>query len=378
MKRNLLLVLMVLCVAFAFAGGRGDAAASSGNYKVGIITGTVSQGEEEFQAAQKMAEMYPGIVVTATYPDKFSEEVETTISRVVQLASDPEVKAIVFVQAVPGAIAAIEKVRETRPEMLFITGVPAETPREIAAVSDIVLMLDDLAVGDTLVQQAASQGAKTFVHYSFPRHLGYETIAVRRQKFMDSAEALGIEYVEATAPDPTGDAGVSGAQQFIVEDIPRKLAEYGKDTAFYATNCSMQEPLIRSVIEQGGVYPLQCCPSPYHGFPAALNISTEGHEGDVQYMLSQIGEKVSELGNEGRVSTFPVSVNMLMVEAGTDYAIRYAAGEFTERHNPAELAKSINKVIAESGDLEADLALYTDDDGAIENFHLIMCDYYNF
>ncbi len=378
MKKNLLLVLMVLSVTFAFAGGRDDAAATSDNYKVGIITGTVSQGEEEFQAAQKMAEMYPGQIVTATYPDRFNEEVETTISRVVQLASDPEVKAIVFVQAVPGAIAAIEKVRETRPDMLFVTGVAAEPPREIAAVADIVMLVDELGVGRTLVEQAQKQGAKTFVHYSFPRHLGYETIAARRNLFMETAEAAGMEYVEATAPDPTGDAGVSGAQQFIVEDVPRKLAEYGKDTVFFSTNCSMQEPLIRSVIEQGGVYSLQCCPSPYHGFPAALNISTEGHEGDVQYMLEQIDEKVTALGNEGRVSTFPVSINMLMVEAGTDYAMRYAAGEFTDRHNPVELEKSINKVIAQSGEYGSTLSLYEDAEGSIDNFYMIMCDYYNF
>jgi hypothetical protein len=42
------------------------------------------------------------------------------------LAANPDVKAIVFVQAVPGAAAAIDKVRETRPDMLFIAGVAAE------------------------------------------------------------------------------------------------------------------------------------------------------------------------------------------------------------------------------------------------------------
>ncbi len=380
MKRNLLLVLMVLSVAFAFAGGRDDAAAGeSGNVKIGIITGTVSQGEEEFQAAQNMVAKYPGQIVTATYPDRFNEEVETTISRVVQLATDPDVKAIVFVQAVPGAIAAIEKVRETRPEMLFVTGVAAEPPREIAAVADIVMLNDEISVGETLVQHAVSQGAKTLVHYSFPRHLSYETISRRRDLFMENAEALGVTYVEATAPDPTGDAGVSGAQQFIVEDVPRKLAEYGKDTVFFSTNCSMQEPLIRGVIEGGGVYSLQCCPSPYHAFPAALNISTEGHEGDVEYLLNEIEKKVAEAGNEGRVSTWPVPINMLMVEAGVDYAMRWANGEFTDTNDYEEFEKSIAKVVKQTGDTNtANIRLYEDNEGNLENFYMISCDYYNF
>jgi len=101
-------------------------------YKIGIMTGTVSQGEEEYQEAMNQIAKYGDLIVHATYPDNFSTETETTISQVVQMASDPEVKAIVFVQAIPGAAAAIEKVRETRPDMLFIAGVPAEDPPIIA------------------------------------------------------------------------------------------------------------------------------------------------------------------------------------------------------------------------------------------------------
>ena len=81
-----------------------------------------------------------------------------------------------------------------------------------------------------------------------------------------------MKFVDATAPDPTGDAGVPGAQQFILEDVPRKIAEYGKDTNFFSTNCAMQEPLIKASLEGGAIYAQQCCPSPYHGYPGALGI----------------------------------------------------------------------------------------------------------
>ena len=75
-------------------------------YKIGIMTGTVSQGEEEYQEAMNQIAKYGDMIVHATYPDNFSTETETTISQVVQMASDPDVKAIVFVQAIPGAAAA--------------------------------------------------------------------------------------------------------------------------------------------------------------------------------------------------------------------------------------------------------------------------------
>lgn len=354
----------------------GDSAPAA-DYKIGIITGTVSQGEEEFQAAQQLLATYgPDKIITATYPDKFNDEVETTIAQVVSLA-DQGAKAIVFCQAVPGTIAAIEKTREKYPDILFVTGVVAEAPREVAAVADICFLVDEIGMGTTVIEQAAKQGAETFIHYSFPRHLGYETIAARRELFMSTCEKLGIKYVDATAPDPTSDAGVSGAQQFIVEDVPRKIQEFGANTAFFSTNCAMQEPLIRSTLEQKGIYPQQCCPSPYHGYPAALNIATAGHEGDVKYMLDQIKAKVGEGDNAGRMSTWALPVNMLMVEAGVDYAIKYCEGQTNGRFDDAEVRKSLETVGATYG-VKPSLTFYADADGDVENFYMILCDYYTF
>ena len=360
------------------AGEPAEQAASGDDWKIGIVTGTVSQGEEEFQAAQNMLAKYgPDHIVTATYPDKFNDEVETTISTVVGLA-EAGAQAIVFAQAVPGAIAAIEKTKEMYPDVVFICGVAAEPPREIAAVADVVMLVDEIGMGTSVIEQAEKQGAKTFIHYSFPRHLGYETIAARAALFQKTCEEKGIEYVEATAPDPTGDAGVSGAQQFILEDVPRKIDEYGTETAFFSTNCAMQEPLIRTVLELGAIYPQQCCPSPYHAYPAALNIETKGHEGDVQYMLDSITEKVAEGGNTGRMSTWALPVNMLMVEAGTEYAIKYAQGETSGAFDDAALREAIANVTENEYNTSANVSLYADDEGDIENYYMILCEYYNF
>ena len=57
----------------------------------------------------------------------------------------------------------------------------------------------------------------------------------------ETCEELGIELGRSRRTDPT--AMPSPAQQFITEDVPRQIATYGKDTAFFSTNCAMQEPL---------------------------------------------------------------------------------------------------------------------------------------
>lgn len=346
------------------------------DYKIGIITGTVSQGEEEYQAAQNMLKKYGDKIVTATYPDNFSSETETTIANVVSLASDPAVKAIVFVQAVPGAAAAIDKVRETRPDMLFVSGVAAEDPATIASKSDIVMLVDEISMGRSIPQKAAEMGAKTFIHYSFARHLSYATIAARRELMIDECKKLGIEFVDVNAPDPTGDAGVSGAQQFILEDVPRQIQQYGKDTAFFSTNCAMQEPLIRSILEQGAIYPQQCCPSPYHGYPAALNVNVSGHEGDVDYMLASIDEVLTEYGQEGRMSTWSVPINMLMVEAGVDYAIEFLEGRTSGRVDEPALTKIVNRIAGGEG--SAQITHFNEGGVKLDNYYMILCDFYDF
>lgn len=348
---------------------------STADYKIGIITGTVSQGEEEYQAAQNMKAKYGDMIVTATYPDNFSTETEQTIATVTNMAADPAVKAIVFVQAVPGATAAINKVKETRDDILFITGVCAEDPAVIAAAADICMLVDEIAMGTTIIDEAHKMGAKTFVHISFERHLGYATIAGRQAGFKARCAELGIKYVEATAPDPTGDAGVTGAQAWVTENIPVLVEEHGVDTAFFCTNCSMQVPLIQQVAELGAIYPQQCCPSPYHAYPSAFNISTEGHEGDVPYMLEQITAKVAEYGNTGRMATWEVPINMMMIEAGVEYAIKWVEGEITDRCDEAALLAEMQKI---AGDATT-VSHYSDESTPeLENFFMILCPFYEF
>ncbi|MGL5436222.1 MAG: DUF3798 domain-containing protein [Lachnospiraceae bacterium] len=349
----------------------------SENFKIGIITGTASQGDEEITQATKIKEKYGDMIVTATYPDKFSEETETVISNAVAMASDEDVKAIIWCQAIPGTAAAIDKVRETRPEMIFIIGTPGEDPDVINPKADIVLQVDEPGCGVVIPPQAASQGAKTMIHYSFPRHLSYALIVARLDNLKEYCATSGIELVEVTTPDPTLDQGITGAQQFILEDVPRQIEKYGKDTMFFTTNCGMQEPLIRSVFENGAIYTLQCCPSPFHAFPAALNIDMAGHEADVDYMLEQLQAKVTEAGMGGRVSTWAVPCNMLFIEAGVEYAIKVLEGETNGVVlDDAVLRQTIQEC---AGDIQMTLENHVDAQGvAKDNHYLVMADFITF
>jgi hypothetical protein len=160
--------------------------------------------------------------------------------------------------------------------------------------------------------------------------MSYPLLAQRRDIFEEQCKKQGLEFVFVNAPDPTGDAGVAGAQQFILEDVPRQVEKYGKDTAFFSTNCGMQEPLIKSVLNTGAIYPEQCCPSPYHAYPGALGIAIpEGKAGDVPYIIEAINQKLVEQGGAGRFATWRVPANMAMVYAAVEYGFGIGDGSIT-------------------------------------------------
>lgn len=345
LKRLLALVLATLMV-FTLAGCSTQETAGKGNFdfKIGLVTSTVSQGEEEFRAGEDMVKKYGADVIKhVTYPDKFAQEQETTIAQITSLAADPKVKAIIIIQAVPGSAAAIDKIKETRDDILFIGGAPHEDPEIVSSRMDIVLETDNIKRGETILELAKKMGAKTFVHYSFPRHMSMELLSRRRDIMKKTADKLGIEFVEIDAPDPLGDAGIPGAQQFILEDVPRQVAALGKDTAFFSTNCAMQEPLIKSSLTEGALFPEQCCPSPYHAYPGAMGIEIpQDKAGDVQFMLDQINAKVVEANCSGRFATWKAPANMAMVNAAVEYALEYGKGK-VEKFNKNKMVKMLEK-----------------------------------
>lgn len=370
--------LLVLVLALSMMLGMMlPAGAEAPKYKIAILTGTTSQGEEEFRAGEKLVNENPGVVITDTYPDNFASEVETTIGKLLQFAEDPEVKAIIMVQAVQGATAAFTKIRETRPDILLMAGVAAEDPADIAGAADVVMGVDEINGGYQIIETASEWGADVFVHYSFARHMGYETIVARYNIMVEETELAGIEFVFRDAPDPTGDAGMTGAQTFILSDVPKVMEEYaGKKVAFFTTNCGMQEALQAAVLKEANAYyPLPCCPSPFHGFPASLGLGVAPEDyGNIDSYLEKMAAKLDEFGAVDRVSTWAVPVNMSMILGGFEYAKNWIENG-GEKLDQAKLVEALSTAAG----AEAAVSTYVDADGKeVANYFMILFDNVNF
>jgi hypothetical protein len=311
--------------------------------KIGVVTGTVSQGEDEFRAAQALLRKYPGRVRHVTYPDNFMNEQETVIAQIVGLASDPEVKVIVIGQAIPGSCAAVRKIRDTRSDVLFGFIEAHEDPRLVNETADLAVQSDQLARGRTIVDLAGKMGAKTFVHYTFPRHMSMELLAGRRELMKQECQKLNMRFVDLNAPDPMLEGGLPATQQYVLEDVPRRVAEFGKDTAFFSTNCGMQDPLIKSVLNTGAYFPEQCCPSPTHGYVTALGISVpEEKAGDMAFINAQNRAAIAARGLSGHFATWPVPLTMLSIEVVADLLLDATEGK-ADYKDPAALKSYFEK-----------------------------------
>lgn len=341
-RRSRIAAVLGLLIAALLAGcsrpatdsthGSGSAAAptrgaTDSTFKIGIMTSTVSQGEEDYRAGQQMAARYPGRVRTITFPDNFSTEVETVISQLVGLAADPDVKVVVAGQAVPGSVAAARRIREQRPDILIGFMFPHEDPDITQRACDLASEPDELARGISIIENAQKMGAKHFVHYSFPRHMAMTLLAQRRDIMTHECAKRGIQFHFVTAPDPTGESGLPGTQQFIFEDVPRELARYGPQTAFFSTNDGMQEPLIKAILNaKQGYFVEQSTPAPTSGYPAALGLSIPPEKaGDMAWISAESKRLIAARGMSGHFGTWSQSIDMVSTRAITTLLVDAAA-----------------------------------------------------
>ena len=326
-------VLAASALVFASCQKKADeAAAGKAAFHIGVVTGTVSQSEDDLRGAEELIKRYGkategGMIQHVTYPDNFMDQQETTISQVTALADDPLMKAVVMNQSVPGTAEAFKRIREKRPDILLLSGEPHEDPLVIQAAADLAVNADFISRGYTIIWAAKELGAKTFVHISFPRHMSYESLGLRRQIMEEACKDLGLKFVFETAPDPTSDVGQAGAQQFILEETPQWIEKYGKETAFFCTNDAHTEPLLKQLLAYGGLFVEADLPSPLMGYPGALGIDLSAEAGNFPAILKKVEEAVVAKNGGGRFGTWAFSYGFTVTAGLGEYAKRVVEGK---------------------------------------------------
>ncbi|HNZ95090.1 MAG TPA: DUF3798 domain-containing protein [Sphaerochaeta sp.] len=376
MKKTLAIAMVVLFAAsmvFA-AGSKETAPAKSTAFHVGIVTGTVSQSEDDLRGAEKLIEEYGdvksgGIINHVTYPDNFMEEQETTISVIAGLADDPLMKAVIVNQAIPGTTEAFRIIKEKRPDIITIAGEPHEDPPVIQTAADLAVNNDFVSRGYLIIKTAHDLGIKTFVHVSFPRHMSYETLSRRAAIMAETAKDLGMRFVYETAPDPVSDVGIAGAQQYILEKVPAWLEQYGKDAAFFVTNDAHTEPLLKQLLAYGGYFIEADLPSPLMGYPGALGLDLSKEAGDFAAILAKVEKAVVDKDGAGRFGTWAYSYGYVTTAGLGTHAINVIKGE-SELTKLSDIMKAYGKY---TGSAKWNGAFYNDvTTGVVARNHVLI------
>ena len=344
--KKFIALLLALCMAFALCAcgdstsasttapaadkstEAADTTAAEGTVHIGIVTGSVSQSEDDRRGAEAFQAKYgEDMVKLAIYPDNFTEELETTIQTIVNLSDDPDMKAIIVNQAVPGTTVAFRRIKESRPDIICIAGESHEDLPEIGSAADLVCNNDFVARGYLIIRTAHELGCDTFVHISFPRHMSYETMSRRVAIMQAACDEFGMKFVLETAPDPTSDVGVAGAQAYILEKVPEWVEKYGQNAAYFCTNDAHTEPLLKQLLEYGGYFIEADLPSPTMGYPGALGIDLTEEAGDYEKILAKVEKAVCEKGGAGRFGTWAYSYGYTVSAGLAQHALNVINGE---------------------------------------------------
>ena len=293
------------------ANGSGAGSSAQGgdaDYCIGIVTGSVSQSEDDRRGAEAFQAKYgEDMVKLAIYPDNFTEELETTIQTIVNLSDNEKMKAIIVNQSVPGTTEAFRQIKERRPDILCIAGEAHEDLPEIGSAADLVCNNDFVSRGYLIIRTAHELGADTFVHISFPRHMAYETMSRRVAVMREACKEFNMEFVLETAPDPTSDVGIPGAQAYILENVPAWVEKYGENAAYFCTNDAHTEPLLKQLVEYGGFFIEADLPSPLMGYPGALGLDLTEEAGDFEKILAKVESSLVEKGAADHFGTWAYS-----------------------------------------------------------------------
>ena len=320
------LVSLILCAAMLFAFA--SVATAEEDFHIGIVTGSVSQSEDDRRGAEAFQAMYgEDKVFLAIYPDNFTEELETTIQTIVNFSDDPLMKAIIVNQAVPGTTEAFRQIKERRPDILCIAGEAHEDLPEIGSAADLVCNNDFVARGYLIIKTAHELGCDTFVHISFPRHMSYETMSRRVAIMKAACEEFGMSFVLETAPDPTSDVGTAGAQAYILEKAPEWIEKYGKNSAYFCTNDAHTEPLLKQLLTYGGYFIEADLPSPLMGYPGALGLDFTEAGGDFEKILATVESAIVEKGGAGKFGTWAYSYGYTVSAGLAQHAYNVIKGE---------------------------------------------------
>lgn len=306
--------LVLLCFG-CDRGGKVEKAVFPEGTKAVIFVEDQQYDPETYAAAAEFARIYGENVKVLGIGADYRTNTDVISESAVSAAKDPEVKAMIFATGVEGVCRAARMVREQREDMLIVCCSPREGNELLSHYADMTLNVDFAALADSMVQKSKELGAKSFVFYTTNSMLRYAYIKDLRTAVETACKQEKLTFKSALCVDLSEEGRDSDmANQFIREDLARKEEKFGKETAVFCTDPTVQGVLAQEAAARGMAMVSTFMPSPLV-LASGLNISLADHETDSAYAMEQL--KAAEV--QGHAATWSVSAPIVMLKTAFAY-----------------------------------------------------------
>jgi hypothetical protein len=338
MKVHFLTFALVMVFSFGACSKKantgGTRANASRGSKIGILCSPVSWGEENYRMVEQCrVEFGDDKFIVNTIPD--DADVQTIVSLATDMASNPEVGAIIMNEAAIGAIATMKAVREINPNILTFVINASEEPIEVAAVSDFSCMTAFEELGTALADAAYKKGLKYIVFEVPADQLGLTRLQKRVEACKTRCNELGITFIQTTLPGETDPNTRPALLQGAKEDVYNKINEYGDKVGFFPHSSFVFVSMFTAILDIKAGYIIGVADmGPFvPGYCDTFGITADAdHVLDLAWTNKAISEKAIEAGMAGHFGNWEFPWFSTWMKASIVYALDYMDGK-VERDN---------------------------------------------
>ncbi len=316
---KIIAILLIIVLVFSFAACKDNKSEKvvEPEKKVAILVAPEAQYPEDYKAAQELAAEHPEKVIVKEYSD--SRVLRAGNPEIMQfskeLASDPEIGAIIYARATQFTTNAIREAESVNPEIVTVCIEPEESIETISSLANLVFCADWAKVAADAVAAAKAQGAEQFVVFSINRHITNNPMySALNTAFKTECEAQGLKYVYDNAVDPIYSSGIKGAKLYIREAIARlynneKIS--GNKVALFSTDSSVQSTLIEIANERELIYVCPSFPTAYNGLGEVYEIAKPEKISDIKTYIENAKTAAAEGKAKLSMYNFPLATTLL-------------------------------------------------------------------
>ncbi|MBR4765716.1 MAG: DUF3798 domain-containing protein [Clostridia bacterium] len=250
--------------------------------KIAIITAPKDEYPEDYMVAEALYEAFPDTVILKELPDTRilhpGDPEIMTISE--ELATQPDVDAIIYARAVRFSSDSILKAKAVNPDLIIAAVEPEDDLDTIASAADFVIACDWAAAAKEIVSAAKAAGAEYFVFFSYPRLNMNSLVADEQSAFEEECKNAGITFVADSGNDPGGgytdETGIVKAKDVIKERLlylTNKERIKGENVVLFSADVTVQQTLVELADENGMMYFCPEFPGVFSGLSGAYGVA---------------------------------------------------------------------------------------------------------